>query len=63
MAEECLSLVKGQNSWKEEARKEKAAPCRPCPNRSLPGEDTLVAQNLEMEALIHSLYAVYPKGT
>ena len=42
---------------------EKAAPCWPCPDRSLPGEDTLVAQNLEMEALTHSLYAVYPKGT
>ena len=54
--------MKGQNSWKEEAGKEKAAPCQPCPDRSLPGEDTFGSSESGNGAS-YTIYAVYPKGT
>ena len=61
MAEECLSLVRGQNSWKEEAGKEKSAPCQPCPDRSLPGEDTFGSSESGNGAS-YTICAVYPRS-
>ena len=62
VAEEYLSLVKGQNSWKEETGKEKSAPCQLCPDRSLPGEDTFGSSESGNGAS-YTIYGVYPKGT